>query len=101
MADTPYERIVEAMARAICEATGLNWDDQASAQTSGGGSDEEQDGYREQAQAALTAALPMIAEVAGDVEIEAPLAPGVADGAVLARRKIIATILALNPENTP
>lgn len=47
--------IIEAMAMAICETTGLKWADQANAQTSGGGSDCEQEGYRDQAKAALVA----------------------------------------------
>ena len=58
------EKMVEAGARAICEAQGLDWDAQISAMTSGGGDDNEQDGYREMARACLTAAL--ATEVAGE-----------------------------------
>jgi hypothetical protein len=46
---------VERVARAICEAQGLSWEAQACGLTSGGGGDEEQDGYREQARAAIAA----------------------------------------------
>jgi hypothetical protein len=48
---------VERMARAMCEAQGLDWDAQADAMRSGGGSDQEQDGYRAMARAAVAALL--------------------------------------------
>lgn len=47
--------MIERVARAICESQGLDWDAQASAMTSGSGSDDEQEGYRISARAAIEA----------------------------------------------
>lgn len=47
--------IIDRIARKICESQGLDWDDQASPMTSASGSDEEQDGFRQMAVAALEA----------------------------------------------
>lgn len=48
------DELIEQMARAICLSLGLDWGLQADPLTSGSGSDEEQDGYREMAAAALS-----------------------------------------------
>ena len=53
MTDTP--EMVEIVARAICASQGLDWDAQANAMTSGAGDDDEQEGYREMARAAIEA----------------------------------------------
>lgn len=46
---------VERVAIAICESLGLEWDAQASGMTSASGSDEEQEGFRLMARAAIEA----------------------------------------------
>lgn len=47
--------MIEKVARALCAKDGLDWDAQADGMTSGGGGDDEQDGYREKATAAIEA----------------------------------------------
>lgn len=47
--------MIERVARALCEAEGMEWGAQASAMTSGSGGDNEQEYYLTQARAAIEA----------------------------------------------
>lgn len=47
--------MIERVARALCAADELDWDAQANGQTSGSGSDDEQQGYLDKARAAIEA----------------------------------------------
>ena len=58
---------IEEVARAICGAQGLDWDAQADGMTSGGGGDNEQEGYIAMAVAAITAMRTMTEQMETDV----------------------------------
>lgn len=85
--DTTLERV----ARAICAAQGLDWDAQADAMTSANGSDNEQNGYRDMARAAVEALKepsPAMLSAAnhitywdynGDEEVEHSVTAGIAE----------------------
>lgn len=47
--------MIEKVARALCEAQGFKWEDQADAMTNASGGDDERDHYLEQARAAIEA----------------------------------------------
>lgn len=70
------DEMVERMARAICEACGLDWDAQADFMTSAGGGDDERCVYLHEAEAALTAiesVIPVSGILSGEMVVRQAL----------------------------